>query len=304
MSRLLSSFCFIALFLAGLISCDTSKQEQSKIKVVCTTSIIADGLKNIVDSSFEINSLMGAGIDPHLYKASPADLADLKDADLIFHNGLHLEGKMASLFVKFSQQKSVFAISDGIEKNKLRQLSQDRYDPHIWFSIPIWTAGLYYATEQLLKLYPSKKEILLNNAHNYFTRLNELDTLIRTQIAQIPTEQRLIITSHDAFSYFGMAYNIEIKSLQGISTLDDFGLKDIANITDLVIARGIKAIFAETSVSNRSIEAVIVGCQEKNHNVVLGGKLYADALGKLNTPEGTYIGMLKYNVKTIVEALK
>ena len=299
----LLSICILGC-LMGLGACTTSEQTPTKIKVVCTTSIIADGLNNIVDSSFEVVGLMGAGIDPHIYKATPDDLTQLKNADLIFHNGLHLEGKIGSLLQKFAERKSVFAISDGIEKDQLRQLSENTYDPHIWFSIPIWSKGLNYATQQLIKLYPAKKQVLSNNMHAYLTKLNELDSAVRIQIDQVPPSQRLIVTSHDAFSYLGKAYEIEIKSLQGISTLDDFGLKDIANITDLIITRGIKAVFAETSVSSRSIEAVIVGCQEKDYDVVLGGKLYSDALGAADTPQGTYIGMFKYNVKTIVEALK
>lgn len=301
-----SALCGLSILMAirVLAGCDAEQEVKTKIKVVCTTNIIADGLKNIVDSSFEVSSLMGAGIDPHIYKATPDDLSKLKKADLIFHNGLQLEGKIASLLQKFAERKPVFALSDGLDKKDLRQLSENTYDPHIWFSVPIWVTGLAYATEQLVKLYPAKKRTLLINTRDYVIKLGELDSLIRVQVNQIPAPQRLIVTSHDAFSYFGLTYGLEIKALQGISTLDDFGLKDIANITNLVMERRIKAVFAETSVSNRSIEAVIVGCREQHYDVVLGGKLYSDALGAADTPEGTYIGMLEYNVKTIVEALK
>ncbi len=310
---------FLLFFIISTISlsaCQEQKKEteksKKKILIVCTTSIIADGIKNIVDSSFEIIALMGPGIDPHIYKATPKDLQKLKKADVIFHNGLHLEGKMAQIFQKIQTQanndssykQSTFAISDGIDQKTLRRLSKNTFDPHIWFDVNMWAKGIAYAGNCLIKLYPDKDTILNKYLTNYLENLTSLDTLIREQINLIPPSKRLLITSHDAFYYFGNAYGIEVKGLQGISTLDDFGLKDITTVVNLVIKRKIRSIFTETSVSSKSIEAVITGCEDRGYEVVSGGKLFSDALGTKYTPADNYIGMVKSNVNTIVEALK
>jgi manganese/zinc/iron transport system substrate-binding protein len=300
----------LALFLL-IFGCEnTDNQENSKknstqkLQIVCTTGMIADVVKNIVGDSAEVKTLMNAGVDPHLYKATQGDLALLSNADIIFYNGLHLEGKMSEMLAKLANRKKVVAVADGIDKTKLIEVSANTYDPHIWFDVTIWAEGAKFINKNLQALQPQNTEYFEKNTTAYLYQLDTLHLFITESIKNIPPTQRVLITSHDAFEYFGKAYKIEVKGLQGLSTLSDFGIKDITDMVNMIIQRKIKSVFVESSVSSKSIEAVVEGCKEKKHTLSIGGTLYSDAMGADNTPEGTYIGMMTKNTITICQALK
>lgn len=294
----------VALF---VVSCaaPTDKKDNKKLNILTTTGIIADVVQNIVGDKAEVTALMGPGVDPHLYKATQSDLTKMNEADVILYNGLHLEGKMVEIFEKLSHRKPVKAVSDVLDPSVLRKApTGDAVDPHIWPDVALWTQVTEGIGSELMKHDTANAAFYELNTKAYVAELIELDTWARTELATIPAEQRILITAHDAFEYFGQAYQIEVRGLQGISTVSDFGLQDVKVLVDLLVERNIKAVFVESSVSERSITAVVEGARERGHEVTIGGTLYSDALGAADTPEGTYIGMIRYNVNTIVEALK
>jgi manganese/zinc/iron transport system substrate-binding protein len=298
---------WLLLFILAGAGCHApEKPSTGKLTIVTTTGMIQDALKEIAGDHAEVIALMGPGVDPHLYKATQGDLKKLTQADIIFYNGLHLEGKLGEVLEKLSRTKPVVAIATALPDSLLRQAEgfQGAYDPHIWFDVSRWklavkSAGLFLQGYDSLHAHTYAL-----NMTRYLSRLDSLHEAVQHTILTIPEQQRVLITAHDAFGYFGDAYQVEVRGLQGISTVAEFGLRDVTNLVDFIIERKIKAIFVETSVSEKSIHAVIEGCQQKNWNVTIGGSLYSDAMGEAGTPEGTYIGMVHTNVKTITDALK
>ncbi|HWI65726.1 MAG TPA: zinc ABC transporter substrate-binding protein [Symbiobacteriaceae bacterium] len=275
-----------------------------KLKVTVTTGMIADLVKNVGGSHVEVTALMGSGVDPHLYKASEGDIAKLSDAQLIFYNGLHLEGRMGDIFVKMAAKKPTIAVAEGIDPKLLLETSNQTEDPHIWFDVANWMKAAEVVREGLAKFDPANKAEYEANAAAYLAKLKELDDYARTQLASVPKPQRVMVTAHDAFNYFGRAYDVEVMGLQGISTAAEYGLNDVQRLVDLLVQRKIKAVFVESSVPKRSIEALVEGAKAKGHTVIIGGELFSDAMGADGTPEGTYIGMVRHNVDTIVKSLK
>lgn len=282
------------------------KSQNGRLNIVTTTGIIEDAVINIVGDSADVTALMGPGVDPHLYKATQGDLQKLTGADIIFYNGLHLEGKMGEVLEKLSRMKPVVAVAEDIDHERLRKVPEfnNNYDPHIWFDVNLWTEAVRKIDEALQEMDSSNAEYYHQNAQAYIKQLDSLHGWVKQEISTIPEEQRILITAHDAFGYFGDAYNIEVLGLQGISTLSEYGLRDVSDLVKFIVEHRIKAVFVETSVSENAINAVVKGAQERGFNVRIGGNLYSDAMGKKGTPEGTYIGMVRANVKTIVEALK
>lgn len=296
---------FLCCFL--LSSCTPVSQKlSSKPYIVVTTTLLADAIRNIVKDSAEVVSIMGPGVDPHLYKASLGDLRKFMEADFIFYQGLHLEGKMAEVLEKLGRTKSVTGVGNNLPSKLIHQpvVGGDFPDPHIWFDVSLWKELVFIASDVLAKQNPQAADYFIKNADSYAKELDSLDTFVRSQIHSIPERKRVLITAHDAFSYFGRAYGIEVKGLQGISTQAEFGLKDVSDLVKLIVDRDIQAVFVETSVSDKALRAVVEGVASKKKKVVIGGLLYTDALGAEGTPEGTYIGMIKYNVNTITKALK
>jgi manganese/zinc/iron transport system substrate-binding protein len=276
-----------AIFLFG--SCGSKKEttESGKIKIVTTVGMIKDVVENVAGDNVEVIALMGPGVDPHLYKATQGDLDKLTSADIVFYGGLHLEGKMGEVLEKLGHLKPVIAVSSEIPDSLLRDVPgfQGTHDPHIWFDVKLWEEAVKTMSNFLQKYDSANRSVYQTNTEQYLTRMDSLHETVKTRIAEIPKEQRVLITAHDAFGYFGDAYGIEVKGLQGIS-------------------RKIKAIFVETSVSEKSINAVVEGCKQKGWDVKIGGSLFSDAMGAAGTPEGNYIGMVSKNVETIVTALK
>jgi manganese/zinc/iron transport system substrate-binding protein len=280
--------------------------QSSKPYIVVTTTLLADAIQNIVKDSAEVVSIMGPGVDPHLYKASLGDLRKFMKADYIFYQGLHLEGKMAEVLEKLGRTKSVTALGNKLPPNLIHQpvVGGNFPDPHIWFDVSLWKEVVLIARDVLIEQKPEAADYYRLNADTYAKELDSLDSYVRSQIHSIPENKRVLITAHDAFSYFGRAYNIEVMGLQGISTQAEFGLRDVSNLVNLIVDRDIQAVFVETSVSDKALRAVVEGVANKKKKVIIGGLLYTDALGAKGTPEGTYTGMITYNVNTITKALK
>lgn len=296
--------CMIVMIACGKIQ--DKKLPNGRLNIVTTTGIIEDAVKNIVGDSADVTALMGPGVDPHLYKATQGDLQKLTGADIIFYNGLHLEGKMGEVLEKLSRMKPVVAVAEDIDQDRLRKVPEfnNNYDPHIWFDVNLWTEAVRKIDEALQEMDSSNAEYYHQNALAYIKQLDSLHGWVKQEISTIPEEQRILITAHDAFGYFGDAYNIKVLGLQGISTLSEYGLRDVSDLVKFIVEHRIKAVFVETSVSENAINAVVQGAQERGFDVRIGGNLYSDAMGKKGTPEGTYTGMVRANVKTIVEALK
>ena len=268
--------------------------------------MIRDAVVNITGDSAKVTSLMGPGVDPHLYKATQGDLRQLRKADMVFYNGLHLEGKMTEIFEKFSRQKPVIPVADGVKKDSLIETKafSGTYDPHIWFDIELWKKAVRHTAKKIKQFDSSNASYYQANHGRFQEKLTALDTWISGRLTKIPEAQRVLITAHDAFGYFGRAYNIRVKGLQGISTTSEYGLQDVNKLVDFIVGNNIKAVFVESSVPTKNLEAVVQGCKEKGHEVEIGGTLYSDAMGKRGSPEGTYIGMVKHNVNTILAHLK
>ena len=296
------------LLVVWMTGCGGSNETQSgdKLNIVTTTGMIADVVKNLGKDSVNVQALMGPGVDPHLYKATQGDLGRLQAADIIFYNGLHLEGKMGEVFEKLERIKNVIPVANRVAPSSLLAdpVYQEAYDPHIWFDVSLWMTTVEVVLEALIATDQENTGYYTENATLFRNQLGELDAWVRQQIATIPKEKRIMITAHDAFNYLGQAYDIEVRGLQGISTLSEFGLKDRVDLVNFIVEKGIKAVFVETSVSEKNIKAIVEGCRQKGHEVVIGGNLFSDAMGAEGTPEGTYIGMVRSNVNTIVNSLK
>lgn len=282
------------------------KDHTGPMKVTATTGMIADTAKNIGGQWVEVAGLMGPGVDPHLYKASQSDITRLTEADLVLYNGLHLEGKMGDVLVKLARTVSTVQVTDTIPQERLREPAefQGHYDPHAWFDVGLWIYVAERIRDAMAAVDPDHKLDFEKNAADYIEQLRQLDAYTREQIASIPKEQRVLVTAHDAFGYFGRAYDIEVMGLQGISTTAEFGTQDVARLAKVIAERRVKAVFVESSVPQRSIEVLVNEIQSHNGAVTIGGELFSDAMGGLGTPEGTYIGMVRHNVDTIAKALR
>ncbi|MBP92550.1 MAG: manganese transporter [Flavobacteriaceae bacterium] len=298
---------FIAVILMGIISCKNGNETNSKLKVVTTTTMITDLVQNIGGNYIAVEGLMGSGVDPHLYKASEGDVNKIARADVIFYGGLHLEGKLVEVFEKMgSQNINTIAVSDTLDKKTLigSEYFASNYDPHIWFDVTNWELITQFVVKKLSEANPENQAIFKKNGEDYLNKLQALNVHIKSVIKTLPENKRILITAHDAFNYFGQAYGFEVVGLQGLSTATEAGVQDVQNLATFIIDKQVKAIFIESSVPKRTIEALQAAVQSKGFDVQIGGTLYSDALGNAGTEEGTYIGMFRYNVNTIVNALK
>lgn len=309
--RHLKYFCILfvitMLFITGCgNSAKTSKQHKGKIQITTTIGMIKDIVNEVGGEHVAVVGLMKSGVDPHLYKASQGDIQKLEEANIIFYNGLHLEGKMIDIFEKMAKKKTTIAVSKDISEDQLRGWDDgtEGHDPHIWFNVKHWITATKTVRDELIKYDPDHKEDYQTNADAYIKKLEELDQYAEDKIASIPEQTRVLVTAHDAFGYFGDRYGIEVMGLQGISTASEYGSKDVSELRDFLVANKIKAVFMESSVPKKAINAVVEGAKKKGHNVKIGGELFSDAMGEEGTPEGTYIGMVRHNVDTIVDALK
>ncbi len=292
----------------SIFGCGTKEKtaDNGKLKVIATTGMIADAVKMVAGDKVEIYGMMGPGVDPHLYKATKGDIEQFHNADIVFYNGLHLEAKLTDVFEKMSMTKTTVPVADGIPDSLLHHPKkfEGHPDPHVWFNLALWTNAVKSISATLVEKDAANAEFYQANCDRFVDSIITLHDKIIIEIQQIPKERRVLVTAHDAFSYFGEAYDIEVIGLQGISTVTEAGLYDVTQLVDLLVKRKIKAVFVESSVPRKSIEAVVEGCKADGHNVIIGGELFSDAMGERGTPEGTYLGMVRHNVNTIVNALK
>ncbi|GAB7388583.1 manganese ABC transporter substrate-binding protein/adhesin MntA [Bacillaceae bacterium] len=291
---------------AGCGQPGTAQTDDDKVRAIATIGMITDVVKNVGGEHVAVTGLMGPGVDPHLYKATQGDIAKLQAAEIVFYNGLHLEGKMGDIFAKIAEDKPTIPVTEYIPQERLLSPPEFEgfYDPHVWFDVKLWMKAVERVRDGLSAVDPAHKADYERNAAAYLERLDALDRYVRGKLSAIPKERRVLVTAHDAFNYLGRAYDMEVVGLQGISTDAEYGLQDVQKLVGLLVERKIKAVFIESSVPRKSIEAVVEGAKAKGHEVAIGGELYSDALGEEGTEEGTYIGMVKHNVDTIVSALK
>ena len=285
---------------------ENSDDISEKIIVTTTTNVITDLVENIGGDHVSVTGLMGPGVDPHLYRPSAGDVKKLQNADIIFYNGLDLEGKMGDIFVKIGREgTSVWAVSENIPLESLLILNTNgNFDPHIWWDVELWAEAAKVVASGLKEYDPNNSEKYDKNLSQYLNQLEILNSNNLNKINSIPQDQRVLVTAHDAFQYFGHTYGFEELSIQGWSTDSEAGIKEIQNLADEISKRKIKALFVETSISPATIEALKAAVQDKGHDVMIGGELFSDAIGEKGTFEGTYVGAFTHNIDTIIEALK
>lgn len=279
--------------------------DESRLDVVTTTSMIGDAARIVAGDRAVVTNLMGEGVDPHSYRQTRSDVVRLGEADLILYNGLYLEAQLEELLHEFASRKPVVAVAERLPADTLlgSQQYEGRFDPHVWMDVALWSQVVAAIRDVLIKENPENREAFAANAESYLTELERLDEYARTVLATVPDSERALVTAHDAFSYFGRAYAFEVIGIQGISTESEAGLSRIEEIVDLIVQRGISAVFVESSVSERNVRALIEGARAQGHDLRVGGELFSDAMGSPGTYEGTYLGMIDHNVTTITRAL-
>ena len=290
----------------NMMNTENSSNDSEVVMVTTTTNVITDLVESIGGDYVLVTGLMGPGVDPHLYRPSASDVKKLQEADIVFYNGLDLEGKMGDIFVKIGREgTAVWAVSENIPHESLLTLdTTGHFDPHIWWNAELWIEAAKVVATALSEYDPENSQIYEANLEEFLTQLQDLNEGNLDKMNSIPREQRVLVTAHDAFQYFGHAYGLEEMAIQGWSTDSEAGIKEIQNLADKIAEREIKAVFVETSISPATIEALKAAVQDRGHNVVIGGELFSDAIGEKGTSEGTYIGAFTHNVDTIVRALK
>ncbi len=303
----------LLLLIVALAACGATTSAQGgqdvagrTIKALATVGMVGDVVGRVGGDRVAVATLMGPGVDPHLYKPSERDILRIGQADVVFYVGLHLEGKMGEVLERTGKRRPVVAVTEKIAEDRLLkpEAFEGAYDPHVWMDVALWMETVRRVEETLSALDPESAAGYRERAETYLRELAELDAYAKRRIAEIPPESRVLVTAHDAFNYFGRAYGLEVLGLQGISTETEAGVGDVQGLTSVLVDRRIKAIFIESSVPRRNIEAVQAAARARGHHVAIGGELFSDAMGDAGTPEGTYIGMIRHNVDTIVNALK
>lgn len=279
--------------------------DDGRLRIVTTIAQVADTAAIVGGEHVRVTPLMGAGSDPHLYTASARDVDKLRAADIVFYNGLFLEAQLEDVLEQMAERQTVVAVSSGIDEAELLPSAAyaDEFDPHIWFDVTLWMQTVEKVRDTLVAADPAHAADYEANAAAYLAELETLHTYVQTQAGTVPAEQRVLVTAHDAFSYFGRAYGFDVLGLQGISTAAEAGTADVQNLADFIAGHRIPAIFIESSVPVRNVEAVQAAVRARGFDVVIGGSLYSDAMGDPGTPGGTYIGMVRHNIDTIAAAL-
>jgi len=276
------------------------------VRVVATVGMVADVVRNVAGDRAEVIGLMGPGVDPHLYSPTRSDVSALMGADVVFYNGLLLEGKMTDTLVRAATSgKPVYAVTEEIEEGYLLspEAFEGHHDPHVWMDPGAWVETVDVIAGALIGVDPGGEGTFRANAAAYREELRALDAYAEKVLGSVPEAQRVLVTAHDAFNYFGRRYGFEVVGIQGISTESEAGVRDIERLVDLLVERGIGAVFVESTVSERNIRALIAGAEARGHTVTVGGELFSDAMGDAGTYEGTYVGMIDHNVTTIARAL-
>jgi manganese/zinc/iron transport system substrate-binding protein len=295
------------LGLAALLFAGAVGAEAAPLRVTTTVGMVTDMVRQVGGDEVEVSGLMGAGVDPHLYKATASDLVKLQRADVILYGGLHLEGKMQGVFEKLAKSgRPVRAVTEKLPRTRLLKPEEfeGQYDPHVWFDVALWSQCADVVAEALGTARPASKDAFQARAVLLKGRLEELDRWVRSRVSEVPAERRILVTSHDAFNYFGRAYGFKVVALQGVSTVTEAGLADVTQLVDFIRSQKVPAVFVETSVPHATIERI-----SKDAGVKMGGELFSDALGTPGEMEegddlGTYEGMIRHNIRRIVGGLK
>jgi manganese/zinc/iron transport system substrate-binding protein len=278
---------------------------EAPLKIVATTGMIADAARQIGGDLVEVRGLMGPGVDPHAYRQTRSDIVAMTRADLVLWHGLYLEAQMGDFFHDLSRKRQVVAVAEGLPKDLLRSHDTyaDKYDPHVWMTPVLWKLAVVEVQKALTDARPEAADTFAANAKVHLADLDQLVAYGETVLATVPENNKVLVTAHDAFGYFGQTYGFEVLGIQGISTQSEAGLNRIGELVNLLVERQIDAVFVESSVSDRSMRALIEGAAAQGHEVRVGGELFSDAMGADGTYEGTYIGMLDHNISTIGGAL-
>lgn len=297
---------FVALVIIALEAPCVTYAQRAPLRVLTTTGIIGSTTSQIAGADIIVETLMGPGIDPHLYKPSPGDLRKLSEASLVLYNGLHLEGKMSELLEKLGSRKPVVAVAASLPQDKLRATDGgiSNMDPHVWLDVELWTTAAQRIRDALIQLDPPHAEGYTSRFSALQTDLLTLHNWCKTEIGTIPEQRRILVTAHDAFGYFSRAYQIQVLSIQGITTDSEASLREINTLVKTLVTRDIPAVFIETTISPKTVQALIEGARAAGHHVKIGGELFSDSLGDINMPTGSYQGMMRHNVTTIVQALR
>ncbi len=309
---LTSALALLVLSLAvsscGRVTSAYSAQDFSgrTIRALATVGMVGDVVRNVGGERVTVETLMGPGVDPHLYKPSESDVLDIAEADAVFYAGLHLEGRMTEVLERTSDTRPVVAVTEDTDHSRLLRSAafEGSYDPHVWMDVSLWATTVDRVERALIEMDPGSAAVYRARATAYRQELAALHEYVRRQVATIPPRSRVLVTAHDAFSYYGRAYGMEVRGLQGISTETEAGVGDVQQLASMLVERRIKAVFIESSVPRRNIEAVQAAARARGQEVAIGGELFSDAMGKAGTPEGTYIGMIRHNTDTIVRALR
>ena len=298
----------IMMFFIMLVSCGKLKEKPhstGKIRVTTTTTMLTDLVKTIGGDKVEVTGLMGEGVDPHLYSASAGDIEKLANADVIVYGGLHLEGKMTEVFEKLSTlDKAILNVGSKLDKKKVHLIDGKTPDPHVWFNTEMWETEARAVAVELGKFDAKNKDYYMKNFENYKIQLDELTNYVKKRIEEIPPKSRVLVTAHDAFNYFGEQFGLEVRAIQGVSTDSETGTKNISDLANFIAERNIKAVFVESSVPKKSIEALQEAVKARGKEIKIGGELYSDSLGDKQHNAETYIKTVKANADTIVNALK
>lgn len=296
---------FVASAMAGLIVAPKVAFAADKLAVVATTGMIADTVRRIGGDAVDVRGLMGPGVDPHAYRQTRTDIVAMTRAEIVFWHGLYLEAQMEEFFHKLEKRTNVVAVTDQLPRDLLRGHDDydDKFDPHVWMDPAIWVLVADRVRDALIEVRPELRAMFEANAATFSEELRALADYADRSLATVNAESRVLLTAHDAFGYFGAAHGFEVLGIQGISTESEAGLNRISGLVDMLVERDISAVFVESSVSDRSMRAVIEGAAAKGHDVMIGGELFSDAMGPEGTYEGTYIGMIDHNVTVISNAL-
>jgi len=297
-----------ALILSGCGGDPTISEstETKPLTIITTTGMITDPASLIAGEHASVTGLMGSGIDPHLYKPTRTDIAKLMDADIVLYSGLLLEGRMTDSFVRIASSGiAVRAVTESVAEEFLLSPEEfaGHHDPHLWMDPIAWMQAVEVMAQTLIDNDPEHANDYRANADNYKSQIADLDAYAKSVLESVPESQRILITAHDAFNYFGRRYGYQVVGIQGISTESEAGVRDIERLVDLLVENKIKAVFIETTVSERNINAIIAGANARDHKVIIGGALFSDAMGQEGTYEGTYIGMIDHNITLIARAL-
>jgi manganese/zinc/iron transport system substrate-binding protein len=302
-----TSWLLLAVVIVSFLGCDATEEKASggPYTVVCTVGMVSDVVRQVAGERAKIVSLLGTGVDPHSYRPTRDDIVQLQKADVVFYAGLRLEGKLSDVLQSLGEKKPVFAVADAIDPARLLspEGGHGAHDPHVWMDASLWTETAGVVAKHLSAYDPTHAAEYEANAKAFVEKCKALHDYGKSALATVPPESRLLVTSHDAFSYFGRAYNIEVMGVQGISTESEANIKSINALVDLLVARKVKAVFVESSVSAKNVQAIIEGARSRGHPVIIGGELYSDAMGEEGTYEGTYLGMIDHNITIVTRAL-